>query len=280
MSSLKIGVVQLSSIDIDDKKLNFYIKSANKRGVELLLFGEYILNSFFKELTLLPRETIEKQTRVHIDLLKNYSIKYNIIFIAPVVYIDKKGRYFKRVVKITPSSITYYQQQILIPYSHWNEKEFFSNQVAPLKMPMVFKLNGFKIMVIGGFELHFSKFWEMVQKGRVDLVLLPTASTFDSSTRWREILKTKAFLNGCYILRANRLGRYIDNLNGIDWKFYGDSMLISPSGEVISMLEDKESMLIETINKKSVKEHRIEWGFENELKIRAKKSKKYIKNGI
>ncbi len=57
-------------------------------------------------------------------------------------------------------------------------------------------------------------------------------------------------------------------------------MLISPSGEVISMLEDKESMLIETINKKSVKEHRIEWGFENELKIRAKKSKKYIKNGI
>jgi len=43
-------------------------------------------------------------------------------------------------------------------------------------MPMVFKLNGFKIMVIGGFELHFSKFWEMVQKGRVDLVLLPTAS--------------------------------------------------------------------------------------------------------
>ncbi len=61
MSSLKIGVVQLSSIDIDDKKLNFYIKSANKRGVELLLFGEYILNSFFKELTLFPRETIENR---------------------------------------------------------------------------------------------------------------------------------------------------------------------------------------------------------------------------
>ena len=49
-------------------------------------------------------------------------------------------------------------------------------------------------------------------------------------------------------------------------------MLVSPEGEVEMMLEDKESMLIEVIEKKEVLEHRRAWGFEKELMIREKLS--------
>jgi predicted amidohydrolase len=101
---------------------------------------------------------------------------------------------------------------------------------------------------------------------KIDLVLLPTASTFGSHNRWREIIKTKAFLHGCFILRANRLGEYSDD--EVKWKFYGDTMLVSPEGEVEMMLEDKESMLIEVIDKAEITEHRRSWGFERELKQR------------
>ncbi|MBT8344443.1 MAG: carbon-nitrogen hydrolase family protein, partial [Sulfurovum sp.] len=101
---------------------------------------------------------------------------------------------------------------------------------------------------------------------KIDLVLLPTASTFGSHNRWREIIKTKAFLHGCYILRANRLGEYSDN--EVKWKFYGDTMLVSPEGEVDMMLEDKESMLVEVIDKREVLEHRKAWSFEKELQLR------------
>ena len=128
---------------------------------------------------------------------------------------------------------------------------------------MIFTLDGFRIMVMGGFELHFNPFWDFVTKKKIDLVLLPTASTFSSHNRWREIIKTKAFLHGCYILRANRLGEYAED--EVHWKFYGDSMLVEPNGEVYMMLEDKESMLIETIEKKNIKEHRQLWLFEKEL---------------
>jgi len=276
MDSLKIGAIQLPTLGMQDNKLKLYIKNAYKKEVRVLLFGEYILNHFFKEIITIPKKMVQKQTQNHIEFLKEQSAKYNIIFIAPIVYIDKAGKYLKKIVKISPKSISYYSQQILIPYSHWNEKKFFSNPIIPIKSPMIFKLDGFKIMVLGGFELHFEKFWEYVLKNRVDLVLLPTASTFGSKNRWREIIKTKAFLNGCYILRANRLGEFSDKDN-IKWKFYGDSMLVEPSGEIISMLEDKEAMLIETIDRNKIKEHRLEWQFEKEFKIRLKKSKKYIK---
>ena len=47
-------------------------------------------------------------------------------------------------------------------------------------------------------------------------------------------------------------------------------MLVNPEGEVEMVLEDKESMLIETISKKALTEHRRGWGFERELKVREK----------
>ena len=133
---------------------------------------------------------------------------------------------------------------------------------------MTFSIKGFKVMVMAGFELHFDPFWQFVTQKKIDLVLLPTASTFGSHNRWREIIKSKAFLHGCFILRANRLGEYSDD--EVKWKFYGDTMLVNPEGEVEMMLEDKESMLIEVIEKKEVLEHRKAWGFEKELMIREK----------
>ncbi|MCK4440781.1 MAG: carbon-nitrogen hydrolase family protein [Sulfurovaceae bacterium] len=267
MKKLTIAALQLPTLGMQATKLDFYLRNAQSRGVKLVLIGEYVLNHFFKELSQMPITMIEEQSQKHIELIKKYAIYYNLIFIAPLIMV-KNEKYYKQIVKITPKSINYYTQQILIPYEHWNEKEFFSNPIKPIHSPMIFKLNGFRIMVMSGFELHFDTFWQMVTEKKIDLVLLPTASTFGSHNRWREIIKTKAFLHSCYILRANRLGEF--NENGIKWKFYGDSMLIEPSGEIYMMLEDRESMLIETIEKKYIKEHRKQWSFEKEIRIRKK----------
>lgn len=267
MEKLTIAALQLPTLGMQATKLDFYLRNAQSRGVKLVLIGEFVLNHFFKELSKMPIKMVEEQSQKHIELIKKYATKYDLTFIAPIIII-KDEKYFKQIVKITSKSINYYEQQILIPYEHWNEKEFFSNPIKALQSPMIFQLDGFRIMVMGGFELHFDTFWEIVTEKKIDLVLLPTASTFGSHNRWREIIKTKAFLHGCYILRANRLGEF--NEDSIKWKFYGDSMLVEPSGEVYMMLEDRESMLIETIEKDTIKEHRKQWGFEKEIKIRKK----------
>jgi len=269
MEKLTIAALQLPTLGMQATKLDFYLRNAQSRGVKLVLIGEFVLNHFFKELSKMPIKMVEEQSQKHIELIKKYAIEYDLTFIAPIIII-KDEKYLKQIVKITPKSINYYEQQILIPYEHWNEKEFFSNPIKALQSPMIFKLEGFRIMVMGGFELHFDTFWEMVTEKKIDLVLLPTASTFGSHNRWREIIKTKAFLHGCYILRANRLGEF--NEDSVKWKFYGDSMLVEPSGEIYMMLEDRESMLIETIEKEAIKDHHKQWGFEKEIRIREKLS--------
>ena len=265
MSTLTIAALQLPTLGMQATKLDFYLRNAHSRGVRIVLFGEYVLNHFFKELEEIPMKMVKKQSEKHMELLKKYALKYNMIFVAPIVLI-KKNTYVKTIIKISEKSVSYYKQQILIPYPHWDEKSFFANPITKIKDPLIFMVDGFRVMVLAGFELHFNPFWDSVHKKKVDLVLLPTASTFASHNRWREIIKTKAFLHGCYILRANRLGEYTKD--EVSWKFYGDSMLVEPNGEVYMMLEDKESMLIETIEKKNIKEHRQSWLFDKELTLR------------
>lgn len=265
MSQLVVAALQLPTLGMNATRLEFYLKQAKQRDADVILLGEYVLNHFFKEFATMSVTMVKAQTKKHLELLKELSIRYDIVFVAPII-ISKKEGYFKTIVKITPTNTRYYEQQILLPYAHWNEKKFFANKVGPLIDAMTFTIKGFKVMVMAGFELHFDPFWEQVTRKKVDLVLLPTASTFGSHNRWRELIKTKAFLHGCYILRANRLGEYSDN--EVQWKFYGDTMLVSPEGEVEMMLEDKESMLVEVIDKEDVIEHRKAWGFEKELKER------------
>jgi predicted amidohydrolase len=265
VKELMVSALQLSTMGMNTSRLEFYLKNAQERGVKLMVLGEYVLNHFFKEMETMPRNMVKEQTRQHIKLLKKFSRRYGIVFIAPIVRVKKK-RFYKSIAKIAPRSIHYYDQQILIPYDHWNEEAFFANPIEPLRKPLIFKLDGFKVAVMAGYELHFDPFWQAVRRHKVDLVLLPTASTFGSHNRWRELIKSRAFIYGCYILRANRLGEYNDAET--TWRFYGDSMLVNPEGEVDMMLEDKESMLIEPIYKKAVKEHRKSWRFESALRQR------------
>jgi len=265
MKELVVGALQLPTLGMNATRLEFYLKKAKERETKILLFGEYVLNHFFKELESMSRNMVKEQSTKHLKMLQKFAIKYDITFIVPLVIVKKK-KYYKTIARVTPKKTEFYQQQILIPYDHWNEKSFFSNKVAALKKPMIFKQNGFNIAVMAGFELHFDIFWDIVRRKKVDLVLLPTSSTFGSHERWSELIKSRAFLYGSYILRANRLGEFTDG--DIKWNFYGDTMLVGPGGEIEMMLEDKESMLIESINKKMVKEHRESWGFERELKIR------------
>ena len=258
MRELVVGLVQLPTLGMNTTRLEFYLRKAKDRGCKVLLFGEYVLNQFFKELEGIPKEMIREQTKKHISILKRLSKEFDITLVAPIVEV-KGNRFYKKIIKVSPKSTSYYMQQILINYRHWNEEEFFSNPVTQIEDPMTFTVDGFKIAVIAGFELHFDRVWESVMRKRIDLVLLPTASTFGSKYRWRELVKMRAFVNNCYILRANRVGDYLDKET--HWNFYGDSLFVSPDGNIEMALEDRESMLIETITKEELAESRRGWGF-------------------
>jgi len=247
-------------------KLYNYIRIASKQGVKVLLLGEYILNPFFKELQTLSSAMIKEHSEHQIKVLRELSSTYKLTIIAPIVIV-KRGKIYKTIAKFAPSSTSYYQQQLLINYQHWNEEKFFANEQKAVESPLIFKIDGFKFGVMSGFELHFDKIFEEISSKSVDCILLPSVSTFDSYERWKALILSRAFTHNCYILRANRIGEY--NENGFTWHFYGDSLLASPNGELLEHLGNKEELMIVDMQHSEVIKARKFWSFKETIHKRS-----------
>jgi predicted amidohydrolase len=255
---MKIAVLQLNSQGLSSTKLYNYIRIAHKKDIKVLVLGEYILNPFFKELKNLSLDMINESFKIQSKVLKESARDYDITIIAPMVLVKNKKPY-KVIVKFSPKSISYYYQQLLINYSHWNEEKFFANPIEKLKSPLAFKVENIKFAIMAGFEIHFDKLWEFINQKHIDVVLIPSVSTFGSFSRWEAIAKTRAFTHNCYVLRANRIGSYKDK--EVSWDFYGDSFLISPNAELLNHLGDEEELMIcEVSHKEVIKAKRI-WKF-------------------
>ena len=262
---MRAAVLQLSAQGMSSTKLYNYIRIAHKKGVKVLLLGEYILNPFFKELETLSISMIKEQATHQSKILKELASKYSMTIVAPLVIVKKKQVY-KTIAKFSANSSSYYQQQLLINYSHWNEEKYFANDTQSIQSPLVFKVDGFKFAVMSGFELHFDELFCELSSKNIDCILVPSVSTFDSFERWKVLVLSRAFTNNCYILRANRIGEYADK--EYDWSFYGDSLLASPNGELLEHLGNKEELMIVDMNHTDVVRSRRLWGFKEAINKR------------
>jgi predicted amidohydrolase len=205
---------------------------------------------------------IKEQEDFQVKMLKELSKTYTITIVAPMVIV-KKDKIYKCVVKFAPNSTSYYQQQLLINYPHWNEKKYFSNDNKELKPPLVFTIDGFRFAVMNGFEIHFDEMFESLKDKNIDCLLLPSVSTFDSYERWKSLILSRAFTHNIYVLRANRIGEYDDK--EISWNFYGDSLLASPNGELLEHLGNKEELMIVDMSHSEVVQAKRVWGFKDNI---------------
>jgi len=264
------AVLQLNAQGMSSTKLYNYIRIAHKKNVKLILLGEYVLNPFFKELENMSLAMIKEQASHQIKVLRELATTYKLTIIAPIIIV-KRSKVYKTVAKFAPASTSYYQQQILINYSHWNEEKFYSNSIKKLEAPLTFKIDGFKFAILNGFEIHFDEIFTKLKNKNIDCVLLPSVSTFDSYERWKTIATARAFTNNCYILRANRIGEYNDK--EYTWKFYGDSFLISPNAEMLNHLGNQEELMIVEMSHSEVVKSRRFWGFKEAINKRSQEKK-------
>lgn len=254
---LKIALLQLPTLSMSPSRIDYYIKVAKDSGAELVLVGEYVLNSFFTELKKMPKAMIKEQSGHKKSLFCELSKKYDMAIIAPLVLI-KGDEILKVCAKFLPNSVKFYEQNFLINYDHWDETEYFNNKFENLDIT-TFSFKGVKFGILFGFEAHFDLCFTNLMKKNIDCLLLPTACTFDSQSRWQELLKMRAFLNSFYIARANRIGKA--KFDEISHEFYGESLVVSPFGEIINSLKDEEGILLCDINKTQIKEARNLWKF-------------------
>ncbi|MCH9813549.1 MAG: carbon-nitrogen hydrolase family protein [Epsilonproteobacteria bacterium] len=260
---MKIAALQLSTLPLSNSKLDDYFKQCHEQGVEIAVLGEYVLNSFFKELVSMPKAMIKEQSKHKIEALEQFACTYNLIIVAPIILVEE-DKSFKYLGKFSKEGSEFVKQEFLIDFEHWDEARYFDNEAHHVMKPMIFEHKGCMIGAINGFEMHFDPIWQAFGSANVDIVLLPSVSTFGSNQRWNEVLKTRAFLNNIYIMRVNRVGKYDDN-EGSLWKFYGNTYLVNPDGQIENTLGEKEDFMVIDLHKKDINEAKKSWGFHSQL---------------
>jgi nitrilase len=262
IQSIKLSILQSSILPFDKAKLDYYIQISKSKGSKIIVLPEYVLNLFFKELETTPISLIEEQSKQQFANLENLAKIYNIVIVSPIV-ITNIDKIYKTITIFGLNKTKIYHQQILMPYPHWNEAKFFSNsQDSKLTTPEIFTIDTIKFAVISAFESHFDFFWQTILEKNVDCVIVPTANTFESNQRWRELLKVRAFTNNTFVIRVNRVGNYKD------WNFYGDSFVCSPFGDIDSHLGKNEEVMVVPIDKSISKLAKKEWKFRDLLRSR------------
>lgn len=257
----KVAILQLPTLPLSEARLDYYLKICKDKNARLVLLAEYVLNSFFKEMQSMPKNIIKRQSDEKKATLCELSKKYELTIIAPIV-IFIKNEPVKGMAKFSNGCFKFTKQQILMPYPHWNEAKFFANNSTDMNF-LTFKYENLKVGAIFGYEAHFDTVFLKLLSKKIDLLLVSTASTFDSNKRWQELLKMRAFTNNIYIIRANRIGSYKQKGSDTDdvWKFYGDSFVVSAFGEIVENLSCNEEMLIADIDKKDIINARNIWCF-------------------
>ena len=172
----------------------------------------------------------------------------------------------KSCAKFSPSEVKFYDQNILMDYPHWNEEGFFANRksrkIGKIS-PMIFSEGGVKFGVCFGYEAHFDVFWRYFMQKNVGCVLVPCASTFESGGRRRELLKMRAFTNSLYVIRANRIGEA--KFGESEFKFYGESFVVTPGGEIANELKNEEGVLMCEVDADEIAAARGLWKFRKNL---------------
>lgn len=249
-----VAIFQLENLS-DTQRIETYMKSLNSGSIVLL--GEYVIDSFFLQ-SWEKKPPTKLKSKNKLDFLNELSMRYSHTIVAPCVQYHNKG-YYKNMLILENGKTHAYAQQRLIQYEHWNEAKFFANDVSRLpKLPLTFRANGFRFGVLFGFEAHFDEFWMEFKNAGVDVVLVASASTFSSQSRWQNLLLTHSFTNSCYVFRANRIGKILNA--GYEWDFYGHSF-VSLGQNMLDSLDDKEGMLCIELNPSALNDLKTQWGF-------------------
>ena len=185
--------------------------------------------------------------------MQSMAFKKQAVIIGSVV-IEEEGNFYNRLLWVNPDGT----------FAHYNKRHLFrmaneNEHYAEGKSRLITKLHDWRICPLVCYDLRFpawsrnvnwSKTFE--QTHQYDVLIYVANWPERRSHAWKSLLVARAIENQCYVIGVNRIG-----LDGNDINYTGDSMVISPLGEIISKTKaNEESVETITLNIKELNDYR------------------------
>lgn len=206
------------------------ILAAKEKGAKAVFFPEMSLTGFSMDTDLTAESDLEtvqafqriaqkERVAIGIGWVKRRELAEN-----HYTVLDSDGRILSDYVKIHP-------------FSYGKENIFFQSGSAVVQ----YNLGGYSWSTFICYDLRFPELFQIASE-KAEVIVVPANWPGSRAEHWRVLLRARAIENQCYILGVNCVG----NIGGLGYR--GDSCVISPYGDILDALENKEGNLIADLN--------------------------------
>jgi len=239
---LKIALVQnqpiyKKAIKDFDSLSQIVEKAANNKHVDIILLPELFLTGPITQKRLKENPEIIDNNLAVLERLKGLSKQYHCNIIAGLL--EKRGTIlYNSLFLIKPDqSFDVYRKMHL--FSPFKEDKIFEKGGLP---PPAFKIKtqSNKELLLGlaiCFDIRFPELFRYYVRHGAQIIFIASCWPKKRQEQLRLLLRTRAIENQCFISCANICG----NIN--DEEFAGLSSIITPAGDSIVELDDKEGVI-------------------------------------
>lgn len=170
--------------------------------------------------------------------------------VAGSLIIEEDGKYFNRFIWMT-SDGSYVQYDKRHLFGLAREDEVFT----PGKKRVIVELKGWKVCPMICYDLRFPV-WSRNQDGAYDLLIYIANWPDTRSGHWKSLIPARAIENQAFVIGVNRIGH-----DGNEQYYAGNSMCISPLGNVVYFKPEYEDLYTFTIFPKDLEEAKSQYPF-------------------
>ncbi len=248
MSHLNITLIQ-TGLHWEDRQANLKMLENKIAGIkehkEIVILPEMFSTGFSMNVAALA-ETMDGTT---VQWMKEMAAKYKIILTGSTI-IEENGQYLNRLIWMLPNGqLGFYDKRHLFAYA--GEDEHYTSGTKRF----IASVKGWKINLQICYDLRFPV-WARQQlqddgQPEYDLVIYVANWPERRNHAWKSLLIARAIENQSYVVGVNRVGNDGNNIY-----HSGDSMIISPMGEIIYHKEHEEDIFTFTLQKEELNEVR------------------------
>ena len=279
IKKVKIGIIQSKISDNIQKNINSAIKNIKKaasKKAKIICVPELFLSNYFCQTEShsnfkLAEKIPGKTTKIFCELAKDLQIvlmislfekKTHGFYHNTSIVINEKGKILSKYRKMhIPDDPGYYEKFYFTPgdLGFKSVKTKFG-KIGPLICWDQWFPEAARLTALKGAQIIFYPTaigWHPKEKREFGKTQLNS---------WITMQKSHAIANGTYVVAVNRVG--VEKKGNKKIEFWGNSMIIDPSGEIIGELGNKkEEILIREIDYKKIDTTREHWPFLRDRRI-------------
>jgi len=273
---VKLGLVQTNCVA--EPKVNIernfeLIGEAAQKGANIICLQELFNTLYFCNEH--DEDNFDLAEAINGDLVLRASTlakELDVVLILPFFEKRAQGLYHNSLVVIDAdgSVLGSYRKMHIPDDPGFHEKYYFTPGDDETGFP-VFETKFGKIGALICWDQWYPEAARISALKGAEIIFYPTAiGTLKRESRkqkkifkdaWITIQRSHAIANGCFVAAVNRVGKESGT------KFWGNSMVIGPFGELIEEGGEKEEVIIAEIDLNAIESQRREWPFFRDRRI-------------